>query len=57
MPGAVVVHLANQVRVSAELYPSYEWSGRTIEELLSEVVEIGRRPAARKDERGGVTSH
>ena len=31
VPGAVVVHQANQVRVSADLYPSYEWSGRAIE--------------------------
>ncbi len=30
LPGAVIVHLAKQVGVPAELYPSYEWSGRTI---------------------------
>src|SRR5207248_11336380 len=31
VPGVVIVHLAKQVNVAAELYPSYEWSGRTIE--------------------------
>ncbi len=30
LPGPAIVHLANQVGVPAELYPSYEWSGRTI---------------------------
>ncbi len=30
LPGAVIVHLAKQVGVPAELYPSYEWSGRMI---------------------------
>ena len=31
VPGVVVVHIANQVNVAADLYPRYEWSGRTIE--------------------------
>lgn len=31
VPGAFVVHVVNQVRGSADLYPSYEWSGRMIE--------------------------
>ena len=31
VPGVVIVHVANQVNVAADLYPSYEWSGRTIE--------------------------
>jgi Domain of unknown function (DUF4158) len=30
LPGTVVVHVAKQVGVPAELYPSYAWSGRTI---------------------------
>jgi hypothetical protein len=29
LPGAVIVHVAKQVGVPAELYPRYEWSGRT----------------------------
>jgi Domain of unknown function (DUF4158) len=31
VPGVVIVHVANQVNVPADLYPRYEWSGRTIE--------------------------
>ncbi len=31
LSGAVIVHVAQQVDVPAELYPRYEWSGRTIE--------------------------
>jgi len=40
VPGAVVVHLADQVRVSADLYPSYEWSGRTIEYHRAQIREF-----------------
>ncbi len=29
--GAVIGHVAKQVDVAAELYPRYDWSGRTIE--------------------------
>ena len=31
LPGVVIAHLAKQVDVPAELYPRYDWSGRTIE--------------------------
>jgi len=30
LPGAVIVHLAKQVGVPAEHYPSYEWADRAI---------------------------
>jgi hypothetical protein len=31
VPSVAIVHVANQVNVPADLYPRYEWSGRTIE--------------------------
>jgi hypothetical protein len=31
LPGVVIAHVAQQVDVPAELYPRYNWSGRTIE--------------------------
>jgi len=50
VPGAVVVHLANQVQVSADLYPSYEWSGRTIEYHRAQIREfLGFREATVQD--------
>lgn len=50
VPGAVVVHLANRVKVSADLYPSYEWSGRTIEYHRAQIREyLGFREATVQD--------
>jgi hypothetical protein len=55
VPGAVVVHLASQVRVSADLYPSYEWSGRTIEYHRAQIREfLGFREATVQD--GSISS-
>src|SRR6266581_435913 len=40
VPGVVIVHVANQVNVAADLYPSYEWSGRTIEYHRAQIREF-----------------
>src|SRR5579859_7535972 len=40
VPGVVIVHVANQVNVPADLYPSYEWSGRTIEYHRAQIREF-----------------
>src|SRR3984893_14657466 len=50
IPGAVIVHVANQVNVSADLYPRYEWSGRTIEYHRAQIREfLGFREATVQD--------
>jgi hypothetical protein len=50
LPGAVVVHVAKQVGVPAELYPSYEWSGRTIKYHRVQIREyLGFREATVQD--------
>src|SRR5438270_2852050 len=47
VPGAVIVHVANQINVPADLYPRYEWSGRTIEYHRAQIREfLGFREAA-----------
>ena len=46
IPGPVIVHVANQVNVPADLYPRYEWSGRTIEYHRAQIREfLGFREA------------
>src|SRR5215216_5495169 len=40
VPGVVVIHLANQVNVPADVYPGYEWSGRTIEYHRAQIREF-----------------
>jgi hypothetical protein len=50
VPGAVIVQVANQVNVPADLYPSYEWSGRTIEYHRAQIREfLGFREATVQD--------
>jgi len=50
VPGAVIVHVANQVNVPADLYPRYEWSGRTIEYHRAQIREfLGFREATVQD--------
>jgi hypothetical protein len=50
LPGPAIVHLANQVGVPAELYPSYEWSGRTIKYHRVQIREyLGFRKAIVQD--------
>ena len=50
IPGAVIVHVANQVNVPADLYPRYEWSGRTIEYHRAQIREfLGFREATVQD--------
>jgi TnpA family transposase len=50
LPGAVVVHVAKQVGVSAEMYPRYEWSGRTIKYHRVQIREfLGFRTATVRD--------
>jgi len=50
VPGVVVVHLAEQVKVSADLYLSYEWSGRTIKYHRVQIREyLGFREATVQD--------
>jgi histone H3/H4 len=50
IPGAVIVHVANQVTVPADLYPRYEWSGRTIEYHRAQIREfLGFREATVQD--------
>jgi hypothetical protein len=46
VPGVVIVHVATQVNVAAELYPRHEWSGRTIEYHRAQIREfLGFREA------------
>jgi hypothetical protein len=46
VPGVVIVHVANQVNVSADLYPRYQWLGRTIEYHRAQIREfLGFREA------------
>ena len=48
--GVVVVHVAKQVNVPADLYPRYEWSGRTIEYHRAQIREfLGFREATVQD--------
>src|SRR5258708_12458819 len=50
VPGVVIVHVANQVNVPADLYPRYEWSGRTIEYHRAQIREfLGFREATVQD--------
>jgi hypothetical protein len=50
VPGVVMVHVANQVNVAADLYPRYEWSGRTIEYHRAQIREfLGFREATVHD--------
>jgi hypothetical protein len=50
VPGVVIVHIANQVNVAADLYPRYEWSGRTIEYHRAQIREfLGFREATVQD--------
>jgi Domain of unknown function (DUF4158) len=50
VPGAVIVHVANQVNVPADLRPRYEWSGRTIEYHRAQIREfLGFREATVQD--------
>jgi len=50
MPGSVIAHVANQVNVPADLYPRYEWSGRTIEYHRAQIREfLGFREATVQD--------
>lgn len=50
LPGPAIVYLANQVGVPAELYPSYEWSGRTIKYHRVQIREyLGFREATVQD--------
>src|SRR5712691_4929695 len=50
VPGVVIVHVANQVNVAADLYPRYEWSGRTIEYHRAQIREfLGFREATVQD--------
>ena len=50
IPGTVIVHVANQVNVLADLYPRYEWSGRTIEYHRAQIPEfLGFREATVQD--------
>jgi hypothetical protein len=50
VPGSVIVHLANQVDVPVDLYPRYEWLGRTIEYHRAQIREyLGFREATVQD--------
>jgi hypothetical protein len=50
VPNVVVVHVANQVNVPADVYPRYEWSGRTIEYHRAQIREfLGFREATVQD--------
>jgi hypothetical protein len=50
VPGVVIVHVANQVNLPADLYPSYDWSGRTIENHRAQIREfLGFREATAQD--------
>ena len=50
LPGAVIVHVAAQVGVPAELYPRYEWTGRTIKYHRVQIREfLSFREATVKD--------
>src|SRR5712691_10121184 len=50
LPGVVISHLAKQVDVPAELYPRYEWSGRTIEYHRAQIrTFLGFREATVQD--------
>jgi Domain of unknown function (DUF4158) len=50
IPGVIIVHLAQQVGVPAELYPRYEWSGRTIEYHRAQIrAQLGFREATVQD--------
>lgn len=50
VPGVVVGHLADQVKVPADLYLSYEWSGRTIKYHRVQIREyLGFREATVQD--------
>ena len=50
LPGAVIVHVARQLGVPAELYPRYEWSGRTIKYHRVQIREfLGFRAATVRD--------
>jgi TnpA family transposase len=50
IPGAVIVHVGNQINVPADLYPRYEWSGRTIEYHRAQIREfLGFREATVQD--------
>src|SRR5258708_24731169 len=48
--GVVMHHVANQVNAPADLYPRYEWSGRTIEYYRAQIREfLGFREATVQD--------
>jgi hypothetical protein len=50
LPGAVIVHVARQVGVPAELYLRYEWLGRTIKYHRVQIREfLGFREATVRD--------
>ncbi len=51
VPGDAVSYVAGQVKVTAEAFAEYEWSGRTIEYHRSQVRSaLGFREATREDE-------
>ena len=50
LPGVVITHVAKQVDVPAELYPRYDWSGRTIEYHRAQIrAFLGFREATVQD--------
>ena len=50
LPGAVIVRVARQVGVPAELFPHYEWSGRTTKYHRVQIREfLGFREATVRD--------